>query len=102
MGLGLAYAGTAHETVTELVQPVLDDPSANMEVLATAALALGQIHAGTANGDVSEAIVQCIMLQESDKLMHEPYARFLPLALGLIYLGKQQQAEVGLGKCGLV
>eukprot|EP00045_Choanoeca_perplexa_P012108 m.130781 g.130781 ORF g.130781 m.130781 type:complete len:893 (+) comp15889_c0_seq1:159-2837(+) len=94
MGLGLAYAGTAHETVTELVQPVLDDPSANMEVLATAALALGQMHAGTANGDVSEAIVQCIMLQESDKLMHEPYARFLPLALGLIYLGKQQQAEV--------
>jgi hypothetical protein len=68
-----------------------------MEVLATAALALGQMHAGTANGDVSEAIVQCIMLQEGDKLMHEPYARFLPLALGLIYLGKQQQAEVGDG-----
>eukprot|EP00730_Choanoeca_flexa_P015053 TRINITY_DN6813_c0_g1_i1.p1 TRINITY_DN6813_c0_g1~~TRINITY_DN6813_c0_g1_i1.p1 ORF type:complete len:889 (+),score=302.50 TRINITY_DN6813_c0_g1_i1:154-2820(+) len=94
MGLGLAYAGTSHETVEELLLPVLDESSANMEVLATTALALGQVHAGTANGDVAEALVQCMLMQEEDKLMHEPYARFLPLALGLIYLGKQQQAEV--------
>jgi 26S proteasome regulatory subunit N1 len=29
------------------------------------------------------------------RLLQEPHARFLPLALGLVYLGKQQHAEVG-------
>lgn len=95
MGLGLAYAGTASETATELLLPILEDPEATMEVLAAAALALAQIHVATSNGPVSEAIIQCILQLSEDKYK-SPFARFLPLALGLVYLGKQQQADVGL------
>eukprot|EP00049_Salpingoeca_infusionum_P009476 m.159972 g.159972 ORF g.159972 m.159972 type:complete len:894 (-) comp14344_c0_seq1:1687-4368(-) len=92
MGLGLAYAGTANEDVTELLLPVLSDPSANAEVVAVTALALGQIHVGRATGDVSEAILTCILSDE--KRLEDPYSRFLPVALGLVYLGKQQEADV--------
>ena len=93
MGLGLAYAGTMSESATELLLPVLEDISASVEVLATTALALAQIHVATCDGTVSEAIIQCILQLEEDKLK-SPHAKFLPLALGLLYLGKQQNAEV--------
>lgn len=43
MGLGLAYAGSSNSEVQELLLPVLEDPSANMEVLGVTALALGQV-----------------------------------------------------------
>lgn len=93
MGLGLAYAGTTSESATEILLPTLEDASASVEVLATTAMALAQIHVATCDGTVSEAIMQCILQLEEEKLK-EPHAKFLPLALGLLYLGKQLQAEV--------
>jgi 26S proteasome regulatory subunit N1 len=50
--LGIAYAGSAQEDLMQLIGPTLEDPKASMEVMSIAALALGMIFVGTANGEV--------------------------------------------------
>lgn len=95
MGLGLAYAGTAFETVSELLLPVLEDSLSSMEVLGVTALALGQIHVGTCDGTVAEAILQQLLTQSPENLATKD-ARNMALGLGLLFLGKQQAAEVTL------
>ena len=47
MGLGLAYAGTQKEEVSELLTEVIHDDTAPLEVVAFAALSLGLVFCGT-------------------------------------------------------
>eukprot|EP00050_Salpingoeca_kvevrii_P004135 m.243554 g.243554 ORF g.243554 m.243554 type:complete len:831 (-) comp10951_c0_seq1:89-2581(-) len=96
MGLGLAYAGSAREDVAELLLPVIRDSKANMEVLGVTALALGQIYVGTCDFEVNQAISELIMERATDKPkdLEDTNARNLILALGLLFLGKQQEADV--------
>ena len=75
--------------------PVLEDSKSTMEVLGVTALALGQIHVGTCDGTVAEAILQQLLTQTEENLA-TPHARNMALALGLLFLGKQQAAEVTL------
>lgn len=112
----------SHTERTELLLPVLEDLSATPEVLSAAALAIGQVcpaiipkptgyilhllyrhissvqftpanapqvHVGTASGSVTEALVAAL-------LMRDPavYGRSIALALGLVFLGRQAEAEV--------
>lgn len=95
MGLGLAYAGSANESAGELLQATLMDPGSTLEVLTVTSLALGQIYVGTCNGDINEALVTCILSREASELS-DASASSMALGLGLLYLGKQQQAEVAL------
>lgn len=46
--------------MAELLLPLVLDGEAPMEVAATAALALGLVYQGTANGDAVEAILQVL------------------------------------------
>ena len=73
--------------------PVLADPKANMEVIGVTGLACGMIAVGSTNSSVTQAIIQTL-IERSEADLKDTYARFLPLGLGLCYLGRQDQADV--------
>eukprot|EP01117_Protostelium_nocturnum_P011638 TRINITY_DN422_c0_g1_i3.p1 TRINITY_DN422_c0_g1~~TRINITY_DN422_c0_g1_i3.p1 ORF type:complete len:870 (-),score=199.11 TRINITY_DN422_c0_g1_i3:83-2692(-) len=95
LGLGLSYVGTALEDIKDLLLPVIEDGSAGIEVVSIAALALGMTFVGTGNAEITESI--CGILMERDEAsLNVTYSRYLALGLGLLYLGKQQMADVAL------
>merc|ERR1719471_2603865 len=91
-GLGLAYAGSNRQDVIQLLLPVFADPKSNMEVVGVTALACGLIAVGSCNGEVTSTILQTLM-EKSETDMKDSYAKYLPLGIGLCYLGKQDAAE---------
>ncbi|XP_062558482.1 26S proteasome non-ATPase regulatory subunit 2 [Armigeres subalbatus] len=95
LGLGLAYAGSNRSVVLELIGSVFSSErrtGSTMEVMGIAALSLGMIAVGSCNSEVTEVLLQTIM-DRSESELKETYARFLPLGLGLVYLGRQEAAE---------
>ncbi|XP_054714152.1 26S proteasome non-ATPase regulatory subunit 2-like [Uloborus diversus] len=94
IGMGIAYAGTNRDNVLSLLIPVISDPKSNMEVVGLSALACGMIAVGSCNEAVTSAIIQVLhekLHAEAD--LKDTFARFLPLALGLCYLGKQEASD---------
>lgn len=92
MGLGLAYAGSNRQDVLNLILPALGNSSSSMEVIGVAAMACGLIAVGSCNSSVSTTILEKLM-EKSEADLKDTYARFLPLGLGLCYLGKQECIE---------
>lgn len=88
--LGLAYAGTAREEISELLLPIVSDTSLSMELSCVAALALGMVFVGTCDGDITSTILQTMMERE-DAYLKDTWARFMALGLGLLYLGESLQ-----------
>jgi len=66
-----------------------------LEVQAHIALSLGLVHVGTCDPELTELFVMSLMERSGEDLT-SPYARYLCLALGLLYLGKPEAAEVPL------
>jgi len=93
-GLGLAYAGTHRQDLMSLLSPCLDDDKEKMEFIGIAALALGLIFIGSCDPELSTLFVQTLIQRGSQA--NESHARFLHLGLGLLYLGKQDAAELAL------
>jgi len=95
LGLGLAYAGTDRKDVIQLLLPVFGDAKSSMEVVGVAALACGLIAVGSCNGEVTSTILQTLMekCETEPAAMKEAQAKYLPLGIGLCYLGKQDAAE---------
>ncbi|XP_066587584.1 26S proteasome non-ATPase regulatory subunit 2 [Prorops nasuta] len=92
VGLGLAYAGSRREGVISLLIPALTDAKSSWEVVGVAGLALGMIAVGSCSARVTTAIMY-ILMEKSEADLKDTYARFLPLGLGLCFLGKQEAAE---------
>lgn len=97
LGLGLAYVGSNRQTVLELLCTVFNQPApgktgASVEVMAMSALAVGMIGVGSCNPEMTELLIQTIM-ERSEADFKDTYSRFLPLGLGLLYLGRQEAAE---------
>lgn len=95
LGLGLAYAGSNRSAVLELIGTVFSGEKksgANAEVMGIAALALGMIAVGSCNSDVTNILLETIM-ERTEADLKDTYSRFLPLGLGLVYLGRQEAAE---------
>lgn len=92
VGLGLAYAGSNRSDIINVLTPVLHDPSSTSELRGLAALSCGLIAVGSANGEVTSNVAQ-VLIEKTDLRVGDPFARFLPLALGLCYLGKQEDAD---------
>lgn len=93
--LGIAYAGSGRQDVVDLLVPIIIDSGLTMELSALAALSSCLILVGTCNGDLSSSILQALM--ERDELsLKEPFSRLLALSLGLLFLGKQDAADVTL------
>lgn len=96
IGLGLAYAGSNREDVISTLLPVLTDSKQPLEVIAITALTCGLIAVGSANSDVTTSCLQVLIEKDGDPkvdLKNEPFAKFLSLAIGLCYLGRQEDAE---------
>nr|CAD7424986.1 unnamed protein product [Timema monikensis] len=92
LGLGLAYAGSCRQDVVELIVPVLSDSHSTREVVAIAALACSLITVGFGSGEVTSPILQALMDMGPEDL-ENTYSRFLPLALGICYLGQKDAIE---------
>lgn len=95
LGLGIAYAGSNRGMVLELIGTVFScdkKTSASNEVMGIAALALGMIAVGSCNAEVTNILLQTIM-ERTEADLKDTYTRFLPLGLGLVYLGRQEAAE---------
>lgn len=94
-GLGMAYAGSERHYLVELLAPYVADESSSMDVAANAALAMAFVYVGSGNGDVASIILQSLMEREDAQLDSE-WAIFFALALGLIFLGRQDAADATL------
>merc|ERR1712072_1140955 len=66
MGLGLAYAGNPRPAVTELLVPLMTDDSQPSDIVGAVGLSLGLIHAGTANDEVIQTLLQVLMMRGSE------------------------------------
>lgn len=94
MGLGLAYAGTAKEELSEILLPFVSDSSLDMSISAMAALSLGLIFVGSSNSDISEAIVQTFFDEDRAAQLKDKWTRFMALGLALLYFGRQEEVDV--------
>ena len=92
MGIGIAYAGAGRLDILEKLLPVASDTGISMEISSMAALALGFIFVGTANGDVTGGILQAMMERE-EKELDEKWTRFMGLGLALLYFGQQDASD---------
>jgi len=100
-GLGIAYAGAAREEVMEALSTIVEGPedgdggSKAMLEASLAGLALGVIYVGKCDETVGSTLVQKLMECSEADLNHS-HARYLCLALGLLFLGKGEKADAML------
>lgn len=94
MGLGLAYANSNKEDVLELLLPIVEDTSLDMQLSAMAALSLGLVFVGSSNDRVSEAIITTLLDEERQKQLKDKWTRFMSLGLALLFFGRQEEVEV--------
>jgi 26S proteasome regulatory subunit N1 len=97
VGLGLAYAGSAREDVAEFLTPLVADTGekASMLEVSLAALSLGMIYVGTCDEEVGSTLMQRLM-ESTDAELDQTASRYLCLAMGLLFLGKQEKADAML------
>ncbi|CAM8888009.1 unnamed protein product [Rhodiola kirilowii] len=92
LGLGISYAGAQHDQIRQTLTPILNDPKATLDIIAFTAISLGLIYVGSCNEEVAQAIIFALM-DRSESELSDPLTRLLPLGLGLLYLGKQENVE---------
>lgn len=93
-GLGIAYAGTQKAELVDVLLPIAANTElANIVEVSLAALSLGMIFEGSCDDDIAGALVQRLMEATNEELDHTA-SRFLCLGLGLLYLGRSEQADV--------
>ncbi len=92
IGLGLAYAGSNRADLLSTLLPVLNDPKSNIDVIGATALSCGLIAVGSSNSEVTTSIIQ-ILIEKTDLDVKDYFARFLPFALGLCILSKQNASD---------
>lgn len=94
MSLGLAYAGTQHSDVLDILLPYVADTSLEMQLSAVAALSLGFVFVGSANSDISETIVQTFFDEDRANQLKDKWTRFMALGLALLYFGRQEEVDI--------
>lgn len=94
IGLGISYAGTNKEELFEILLPIVEDTSLEMQLSAMAALSLGLIFVGSSNGRVSEAIITTLLDEDRQKQLKDKWTRFMSLGLALLFFGRQEEVEV--------
>ncbi|AOW01142.1 YALI0B02860p [Yarrowia lipolytica CLIB122] len=92
MGLGVAYAGSRRTDLLDMLLPLVQDTDTSMKTSAMAALALGHIFVGSANGDVVSALLGSLLERDAIQLS-DKWARFMALGLALLFIGKYEEIE---------
>jgi len=94
MGLGIGFAGSNKEDLLELLLPIVTDTSLDMQLSAMAALSLGMIFVGSANGDVTDALMNTLLDEDRSKQLKDKWTRFMALGLALLFFGQQEEVDV--------
>jgi 26S proteasome regulatory subunit N1 len=94
MAIGLAYAGSNNETALKLLRPYVEETSYEIKLAAMAALSLGLICVGTANGEILEAVLTTLMEEERQDDLKDKWTRFMALSVGLLCFGRQEEVDV--------
>ncbi len=95
LGLGIAYAASAREDVMEVLTPLICEDSQTFEVVSLTCLSLGLVCMGTANGDVSESLIESFVDRKQEDFK-DPMARLMCLGMGLLFLGQGEKCEPSL------
>jgi hypothetical protein len=72
---------------------ILGDPKTSLEVLVFAAISLGLVFVGSCNEEIAQSIIFALM-ERNDAELGDALTRLLPVALGLLYLGKQVDLDL--------
>lgn len=82
--------------------PIVAEVTTNPDVLSLASLALGLVFVGSANGEIAASLIQAMSdhcdeaaaIDDVDLSHVMPMLlRLMPLAVGLLFLGKQETAD---------
>ncbi|KQK17376.1 26S proteasome non-ATPase regulatory subunit 2 homolog A isoform X2 [Brachypodium distachyon] len=92
LGLGIAYAGSQNNKVRACLSFILSDHRTPFELLVFCAISLGLVFVGSCNEEIAESIIFVLMDRTKAQLAN-PIIRLLPVALGLLYLGKQEAVD---------
>ena len=92
MGTPLRLDTCLAAALQELLVPLVTDNDVKIDIAGFAALSLGLVFTSTCNGDAIEAIIQALMMRGELELS-SPFAKFLALGLGLLFLGRQEAVE---------
>nr|CCC89912.1 unnamed protein product [Trypanosoma congolense IL3000] len=92
LGLGYSYAGTMHNEVKETLIPILEDDDQVVDVHCITAFALSMVFAGSPDEEIVESLMSCL-IRMSEEDLSEPMVCYLVLALGCLFLGKQEAAD---------
>lgn len=95
LGIGIAYAGSRRTDLIDRLAPIVSDPKVSMHISSLAALALGHIFVGSADGDIASTILQTLLERDQSQLS-DKWTRFTALGLGLLFLGKYERTEAVL------
>jgi len=93
LALGMAYAGSSRAEIVEHLKPAIEDPMQSIETLGHFALALGLLCVGSADGEIAFPLLT-LYDRDVETLKASPYTRLVGIGLGLLYLGKAEEAEV--------
>ena len=81
--------------VEDFLTPMITDSDSSIETVGISALALGLAFVGSASDNAVEAVLQALTMRSEEELT-KPFARFLSVGLGLLFLGKQDDADATL------
>lgn len=98
VGIGFAYAGTCRDDLLESMVPLILDCDLSTEISAMAAVSLGLVFVTSCNDTVSQAILQTLIErsclgQTQKSSLYETFAPMFGLALGLVFLTRQEMVE---------
>lgn len=79
--------------ISSILIHILEDDKVSLDVIAFTAISLGLVYVGSCHRNIAEELIYALT-DRSEAELGEPLARLLPLALGLLYLGKQVTEEV--------
>ena len=98
LGLGFAYAGSRREDLMENLTPIILDTSCSLECSAMAAVSLSLIYVSSGSDDIAQAILSTLVERQQSGagaggLEASPFRNFFAVALGILFLGLQTQAD---------
>uniref|UniRef100_A0A8I6YQX6 26S proteasome non-ATPase regulatory subunit 2 homolog n=1 Tax=Hordeum vulgare subsp. vulgare TaxID=112509 RepID=A0A8I6YQX6_HORVV len=91
LGLGIAYAGSQKDELKSHFSVILSNPQTPLEDLVFSAISLGLVFVGSCNEEIAGSIIS--VLKNHSEELAEPTIRLLPVAVGLLYLGKQEMVD---------
>lgn len=93
LALAMAYAGSNRAEIVEHLKPTIEDPATSIEVLGHFAISLGLLSVGSADPELAFPFL-ALYDQDVETLRASPYTKLVAIGLGLLFLGKPEEAEV--------